>query len=180
MNSAEAYYEPFFLADGVERLDAIGSAWECADQECALRADEWDLVHAAVQEVLAELAKSLELHDPPIKSRSGRTSGHAFYLFSFRIFYSPVDPERDPVVVGVDFLPAGSGITVSGDIAGEERGRVHYATDSISFDHPTLSAICDGGKRIAELLVTQRPVLLEAVLGRTTDSECVAAPPGGA
>ena len=63
---------------------------------------------------------------PAISSRGGRTSTQRFPLFSYRTFQTAAEPEADAVVVGVDFQEQEQGISIRGDISGEESGRVFF------------------------------------------------------
>ncbi|MGB6044237.1 MAG: hypothetical protein WBF93_13850, partial [Pirellulales bacterium] len=82
----------------------------------------WDTVHAEVQRILGDLDDEVRCRVPEATVASGRTTGQAFLLFSYRTFRLPEAHELDAVVAGMTFSFKGGQIVVRGDISGEEQG----------------------------------------------------------
>src|SRR5436305_396528 len=91
-----------------------------------LTAAEWDHIHEAVQQFLAQMARQVSEEGSAISSRGGRTSTQRFPLFSYRTFQTAAEPEADAVLVGVDFQAQEQGVSIRGDISGEETGHVFF------------------------------------------------------
>ena len=87
---------------------------------------DWDSIHRAVQEILETLTGWVFARAPATGWKLGRSSARAFPLFSYRVFYRLDGNDYDPVIVGVTVSLEGSIARVSGDISGDESGRVYF------------------------------------------------------
>lgn len=94
----------------------------------------WYQVHQLVQRIFSEMAARIKDEWPMIRSRPGKSSARSFFLYTFMIFDLGDEEELDPVIVGLTFEPAPSGdhILVTGDICGEETGRIDFELDRSS------------------------------------------------
>ncbi len=113
---------------------------------------DWDVVHAAVQRALAELAEEVERGWPRARSRPGETTSGAG-LFSYRTFEVPTDHGIDPLVAGVDFraLPNGPGLRIVADLCGEESGVILYECSPREVAATTAAALPAGEALAREL-----------------------------
>lgn len=94
---------------------------EYLDRLAALPSEPLDAVHHEVQEQLALLESEVRRRVPRVRVEAGRTSGSAYFLFSYRTFSLP-DSDLDPVVAGITFTPAHPGVTLEADVSGEQTG----------------------------------------------------------
>ena len=124
----------------------------------------WDIVHAVVQDALAPLPGWIAEACPGVRWWPGRSTARAFHLFSYRTF-SRDDDIGDPVVVGVVFAGSGTGIRISGDISGEETGRVYYDEGCEQVVPLAAGPISEGAARIAGRLAAQHRIVAGALQG---------------
>lgn len=125
----------------------------------------WDTVHAEVQRILGDLDDEVRCRVPEATVASGRTTGQAFLLFSYRTFRLPEAHELDAVVAGMTFSFKGGQIVVRGDISGEEQGdlidTVHEEACGTSREQlieatrNVADRLRTGGSKIADALADQ-------------------------
>jgi hypothetical protein len=145
-----------------------GTAWFPLLDEpvCTTDSLDWDSVHRAVQEILGTLTNWVLSRAPATLWKSGRSSARAFPLFSYRVFYRLDGNDYDPVIVGVTVSPEGSIARVSGDISGDESGRVYF-DEGCSLEVPShQEAIFDAACYVAYLLVVPGEIVLDAISDR--------------
>jgi hypothetical protein len=145
--------------------DLHGTAWFPLLKEPAGTTDslDWDSIHRAVQEILETLTSWVLSRAPATAWKSGRSSARAFPLFSYRVFYRLDGNDYDPVIVGVTVSLEGSIARVSGDISGDESGRVYF-DEGCDLEVPThQDAIFDAACFVASLLVVPGQIVLDAI-----------------
>jgi hypothetical protein len=107
-------FPPVFRKEYLDRMAALAP-------RPLLGADFWTKIHDAVQEQLVLLEGEVHRQLPGVHTVAGRTQGTRFSLFSYRTFSLP-DSALDPVVVGIIFTTAANGVTLEGDVSGEQTG----------------------------------------------------------
>jgi len=148
--------------------DLHGTAWLPLLEELTGTTDsfDWDSIHRAVQENLETLANWLVSRAPALRWKAGRSSARAFPLFSYRVFYRLDGDDYDPVIVGVTASLDGSIARVSGDISGDESGRVYF-DEGCNFEVPARQdAIFEAACHVAYLLVAPGQIVLDAISDR--------------
>jgi|GEM_PF-2861716 len=148
--------------------DLYGTAWFPLLEEpvCTTDSLDWDSIHRAVQENLETLTNWLVSRAPALRWKAGRSSARAFPLFSYRVFYRLDGNDYDPVIVGVTVSLEGPIARVSGDISGDESGRVYF-DEGCSLEVPShQEAIFDAACYVAYLLVVPGQIVLDAISDR--------------
>ncbi|MGO8903455.1 MAG: hypothetical protein ACLQU5_34715 [Isosphaeraceae bacterium] len=156
------------IPSAVFGADLHGTAWFPLLKEPAGTTDsfDWDSIHRAVQEILGTLASWVLSRAPATAWKSGRSSARAFPLFSYRVFYRLDGNDYDPVIVGVTVSLEGSIARVSGDISGDESGRVYF-DEGCSLEVPShQEAVFDAACYVAYLLVVPGQIVLDAISDR--------------
>jgi hypothetical protein len=124
-------------------------------------APDWDRIHAQVQGAFDGLRDRVAEAVPGSLSRPGRASAPAFELFSYRVFYRADFDEDDPVLAGVMVQDQGSSYRVSGDVSGEESGRI-YCEEAC--DVPKDAAdLVERVRGLSERLAAREAVVVEAL-----------------
>ncbi len=152
----------------VVAADLHGTAWLPLLKEPAGTTDsfDWDSIHRAVQEILETLTSWVLSRAPATAWKSGRSSARAFPLFSYRVFYRLDGNDYDPVIVGITVSLEGPIARVSGDISGDESGRVYF-DEGCSLEVPShQDAIFDAARRIAQRLTVPGQTVLDAISDR--------------
>ena len=148
--------------------DLHGTAWLPLLEEPASTTDsfDWDSIHRAVQEILGTLTNWVLSRAPATAWKSGRSSARAFPLFSYRVFYRLDGNDYDPVIVGVTVSLEGPIARVSGDISGDESGRVYF-DEGCTLEVPShQDAIFDAACCVAHRLVVPGQIVLDAISDR--------------
>jgi len=156
------------IPSAVLGADLHGTAWFPLLKEPAGTTDsfDWDSIHRAVQEILGTLASWVLSRAPATAWKSGRSSARAFPLFSYRVFYRLDGNDYDPVIVGVTVSLEGPIARVSGDISGDESGRVYF-DEGCNFEVPARQdAIFEAACHVAYLLVAPGQIVLDAISDR--------------
>lgn len=144
----------FTDAHGLSRLRVL------PDQQ-SFEPVDWDRIHADVQKSLDGLWAKVSAAVPGSLSRPGRSTVPAFALFSYRVFYRADLDEDDPVIVGVTIRDEGSSYRVTGDVSGEETGRIDFEQE---FDVPKDSFdFTDRVALLADRLAASEAVVLGAM-----------------
>jgi hypothetical protein len=148
--------------------DLHGTAWLPLLEEPASTTDsfDWASIHRAVQEILGTLTSWILSRAPATAWKAGRSSARAFPLFSYRVFYRLDGNDYDPVIVGVTVSLEGSIARVSGDISGDESGRVYF-DEECNLEVPLRQdAIIDAARRVAQRLTVPGQTVLDAISDR--------------
>ncbi len=148
--------------------DFCGVPWFALAGAPSRTSDEldWDSVHEAIQEGLERLTGLVLDQSRETVWKSGRSSARAFPLLSYRVFYRSDGDDYDPVIVSVTVTLEGSIARVSGDISGDESGRVYF-DEGCHLDVPSCQdAIFKGASLVASRLAAQVQIVLDAISDR--------------
>ena len=113
---------------------------------------DWDAVNQLIQREFDSLADLVGRALPGIRSKAGRSAAKGFSLFSYRVF--PLEGEDfDPIIVGVTCVQDASEVRITGDISGEETGRIYFDREcarTIEADHSSVAHAAGGiARRLA-------------------------------
>jgi hypothetical protein len=98
--------------------------------------------------------------------KSGRTSARAFPLLSYRVFYRSDGDKSDPVIAGVTVTLEGPVARVSGDISGDETGRIYF-DEGCELEVPShQEAILEAVSLVADRIAAQSKIVLGAISNR--------------
>ena len=127
---------------------------------------DWDSIHRVVQEILETLTGWVLARAHATGWKSGRSSARAFPLFSYRVFCRLDGNDYDSIMVGVTVSLEGSIARVSGDISGDESGRV-YCDEGCNLEVSShKDASFDAACLVAYLLVVPGQIVLDAISDR--------------
>jgi hypothetical protein len=127
---------------------------------------KWDSVHEVIQEGLERLTRLVLDRSQQTVWKSGRTSARAFPLLSYRVFYRSDGDNYDPVIAGVTLTLEGPLARVSGDISGEESGRIYF-DEGCDLEVPCRQeAILEAAALVANRLAAQPQIVLGAINNR--------------
>jgi hypothetical protein len=142
-----------------------GLSWLALAGDPAIKPGTWDwsLVHQAIQDILGLLTERVLEAVPQAHWKPGQTATRAFPLFSYRVFYRLGGDDYDPVVAGVTVTVDKEVARISGDISGDETGRIYF-DEGCTVDVPLhLEEILRGARRVAKRLADEARVVVEAI-----------------
>lgn len=87
---------------------------------------DWQAVHEVIQRTMTQLTEQVLANRPQTTWKSGRNATRAFPLLSYTVFHRSSADDEDPVIVGITVAPEGTTARISGDISGDESGRVYF------------------------------------------------------
>jgi hypothetical protein len=142
---------------GIRRLE-IGEGGSSGAEDI-----DWDAVNRSIQSELDGLADWVEREIPGINSRAGRSAARGFSLFSYRTFPPLGDEDFDPIIVGVTCVQDASEVRISGDISGEETGRIYFDRDCTRTTKVDQSSVAHAAVEIARRLAAQHQVVIQGL-----------------
>lgn len=121
---------------------------------------DWEDVHRAIQEVWLLLAAQIQHRLVGTRARLGRTIS-PLLLFSYCALERDTPPDRERLIVGVDFSPAADGrdIVVRADVCGEESGTVSLELPRIVVP-ADLTQVRAAGVGLARQLLARQPEII--------------------
>ena len=127
---------------------------------------KWDSVHEVIQKHLERLRRLVLVQFPETVWKSGRNSARAFPLLSYRVFYRFDGDNYDPVIAGVTVTQEGPLARVSGDISGEESGRIYF-DEGCDLEVPCRQeAISEAVSLVTDRIAAQSQIVLDALSNR--------------
>ena len=152
---------PYFASNarGIERLVAVD------DQTPGRPEIDWEAIHQVIEEKLASLTRRVADLIPHLTWRAGSYRARHVALSCYRTFGHLDGNDLDPVYAGLTIVEEDGRLRVSGDISGEESGRIFFDRDCerlVADDHSSLlAAVVDVAGRISE----QQEVVSRAIRG---------------
>jgi len=138
-----------------------------ATAQAGLSPADWEEVHTQVQAVFDVLEGRVRSRCPSVTVRSGRTSGHVWFLFTHRDFNLTGDDEAEDIVASMSFTlsPAGKDISIEADIGGGETGITDFeiAERTVPAER---AAVLAAARAVAEELSRQDEVVVKALAER--------------
>jgi hypothetical protein len=119
---------------------------------------DWDLIHRTVQDSLALFDARIANACPDCQVESLATRTLRFALFSHRAYQASEDSER--LIAGVLFEEVDSKIRISGDVSGEESGKVYFDAGEERV-RPDADSVLKGARRIASKLAKQASIPIQ-------------------
>ena len=127
---------------------------------------KWDSVHEEIQEHLERLTRLVLVQSPQTVWKSGRNSARAFPLLSYRVFYRSDGDNYDPIIADVTVTQEGPLAWVSGDISGEESGRIYFDVGCDLEVPCRQQAIIEAVSLVADRIAAQSQIVLDALSNR--------------
>jgi hypothetical protein len=125
---------------------------------------DWAEVRRAVDEVLEEMARTIQIRQPGVQSRSGANQSPALPLYVYRVFEPSTGAEVDPIVVGVAFKHGTGAILVRGDFCGEESGHIYFGPKDCRQEVPERQQeVIEAASRVAARLAREIDRLLQII-----------------
>jgi hypothetical protein len=125
---------------------------------------DWNLVHAEVQSIWDRLASRVMSRCPAVTVSTGRTSGRAFFLYTYQRFAWPKEAEGEAVCVGINFTPSptGDAIHLCADIGGEETGMTDMALPERDVPNDPASVLA-AARELAQELSRKDEIIAQAL-----------------
>lgn len=127
---------------------------------------DWDSIHVGIQEGLERLTQLVLAKSPQAAWKSGRNAARALPLLSYRVFYRSDGDDYDPVIASVAITLEGPVARVSGDISGDETGRIYFDEGCELEVPPHQEAILASATLVASRLAAQPQIVLDAMNNR--------------
>jgi hypothetical protein len=162
------HFTPLFSPFDLDRLDVsalnLGPSREPQNPEGMA---DWQEVHRLVQWIFNRMATRIGARWPMIRSRGGKTSARSYFLYTYMTFGLCDEESLEFVIVGLLFepTPPGDGVRVSGDIGGEESGRIDFELEGKSV-MLSRTEVIPLALEMATRLAEQTDLIAKAVLER--------------
>jgi hypothetical protein len=121
---------------------------------------DWDAVNDLIQCEFDGLADQVGREIPGIRSKAGRSAAKGFSLFSYRVFPPLEDEDFDPIIVGVTCVQDASEVRITGDISGEETGRIYFDRECARTTEVDQSSVAHAAGEIARRLATEHQLVI--------------------
>ena len=150
---------------GIDRLAALD------DQVPNRSGIDWDIIDLVIQEKLSTLTERVGRLIPNLVWRSGSHRARHIALSSYRIYDHLGGEDTDPIYAGVTIVEEDGTVRISGDISGEESGRIYFDQDCEIWAFRSHALVLAAAVEVAGRLSEQPQILSRAI--RTSDESLI-------